>query len=187
METQSLNKIITSYFVYLAPIIFSINYFIFSLKKQISRSLLLCTTLFSLGSIIGMGLLNKPSNLIFLYFFLIPYLVLALDSASILCKKEWAKTLKVMSILQILLVVCVLIIFNIFSLKSHPRLAFIPERIMILSLGILLFFSFKYQQNQEVKKTAFFKILSGINLIACWIYFSKITFSHESFLFNFEI
>jgi predicted membrane protein len=186
VDTQNLYKVITSYFVYLAPILFSINYFIFSLKQQLSTALLFCVTLFSLGSIAGMSLLNKPSNLIFLYFFSIPYLVLTLDSASILCKKEWAKPLKVMSILQVLLVVCVLIIFNIFSSKSH-RFTYLPERFMILSLGILLFFSFKYQQNQEVKKTAFFKILSGINLIACWIYFSKITFSHESFLFNFEI
>jgi len=172
--------------VYLAPILFSMNYFIVSLKQQLSSALLFCIMLFSLGSIIGMGLLNKPSNLIFLYFFFIPYLILILDSVSILCKKEWAKPLKVMSILQILLVVCVLIIFNILSSKSHSRLAFMSERIMILSLGILLFFSFKYQQNQEVKKTAFFKILSGINFIACWIYFSKVTFSHESFLFNFN-
>jgi hypothetical protein len=187
VETQNLNKTITSYSVYLAPILFSINYCILTQKEQLSRALLLCVTLFSLSSIIGMGLLSKPINLIFLYFFFIPYLVLTLDSASILCKKELTNPLKVMSIVQILLVVCVLIILNIFNLKSHSRFAFLPERFMLLSFGVLMFFSFKYQKNQEVKKTAFFKILSGINLIACWIYFSKVTFSQKSFLFNFEL
>jgi hypothetical protein len=133
-----------------------------------------------------MAFLRMPINIIFLYFFLIPYFFLFLDGVSIIYEKNWAKALKIISLIHIVLVVGVIIVYNIFRVNGHPPLDFLAERIMILFLGILFFFSCKYQQKQEIIKSAIFKIIAGVNILTCWVYFSKVTFSKESFIFSFS-
>jgi len=186
MELGDFNKIITSYLVYAAPFSFVLNYTIFAIKKHLSKPLLFCVILFACLSILGLAFLKMPINIIFVYFFFIPYNFLCLDGFSIIYGKDWTKALKILSIIQVLLVISVMIAFNLFRAYGHPPLAFLAERIMILILGILFFFSCKYQQKQQLLKSTIFKILVGINILACWIYFSKVTFSKESFIFSFS-
>ena len=133
-----------------------------------------------------MGFLKIPINIIFVFFFAIPYTFLSLDGVSIIYEKDWTKALKTISLVHIVLVVGVIILFNIFRAGGHPPLAFLAERILILILGILFYFSCKYQQKQEIIKSAIFKILAGVNILTCWVYFSKVTFSKESFIFSFS-
>jgi hypothetical protein len=187
VDLQELNRTTTSYSVYLAPILFVINYTTFALKKKLSKKLLYLTVLFSFSSILGMAFLETPLNIIFSYFFFLPYLFLILDGISITLEKNWTKTLKIISFIHIVQLVCIIILFNGFSFKRHPHLAFLPERVLILTLGIMLLFSSKYQLSQKVKTSAFCKIASGIILLACWIYFSTVTFSKETLLFTFKI
>jgi hypothetical protein len=187
VELQELNKLTTSYSVYLSPILFVINYSIFAIKKKLSKIILYLTVLFSFSSIVGMAFLKTPFNLIFLYFFFLPYFYLMLDGISITLEKNWTKTLKIISFIHIVLLICIVILFNVFRFKEHPHLLFLPERVIILILGIMLLFSSKYQQSQEANNSAFCKIASGIILLTCWIYFSKVTFPKETLLFTFKI
>ena len=189
MEIQNLNKVITSYLVYAAPVLFVLTYSILLASKRLIKPLLICTIVFSFGSVLEMGFLGLEHMVIFIFvfFFFIPYTLLSLDAVSIIYEKDWTKALKIISLIHIVLVGVVIIMFNLLRTSGHHPLGFLPERIMILSVGVLFFFACKYQQKQEIIKSAIFKILAGLTILACWIYFSKVTFSKESFLFNFSL
>ena len=175
-----------SLLLHAVPILYCLCFLSLLLKFRFFKWLSSITVLASGLSLLGIIILKYPFNLIFSTFFILPYLFTMLDGFSVAKEKNWAVTLKTIAYMHIAIVLGLIILLNILGLANMQGLKFLPERMLIMLVGIFFLLAVYAQSMQRSNKACIYKIISGLNLLFCWIYFSKVTFSQKTFLFDFS-